>query len=222
MNERQASVKEDRRKLIEAIVAYAVFCGIGLISRYIPGVFLIFLLFGIVFPLVWAKIANDWQSIGFTRRNLGLAIGWGLGAGLVLCLYTYLVFRGDEPLPPMWGLQILISFPIWLIILSPFQEFFFRGWLQPRFEVSLGKWWGLVVTSIAFALWHFFPQFEGTMTSTLPVSSLVGIVSVIGIGLLFGYVFQRTGNIVAPWLAHAVGGIGLVLIGRMVFLQYIP
>jgi CAAX protease family protein len=122
----------------------------------------------------------------------------------------------------MWGLQILISFPIWLLILSPFQEFFFRGWLQPRFEVSLGKWWGLVVTSIAFALWHFFPQFEGTMTSTLPVSSLVGIVSVIGIGLLFGYVFQRTGNIVAPWLAHAVGGIGLVLIGRMVFLQYIP
>lgn len=77
MSEGQASSKEDRRRLIEAIVAYAVFCGLGLISRYIPGVFLIFLLFGIVFPLVWAKIAHDWQSIGFTRRNLGPAIGWG-------------------------------------------------------------------------------------------------------------------------------------------------
>lgn len=211
---------EDNRKLIEAIVAYSVFCGIGLISRFIPVAFLLFLLFGIAFPLLWARYSHDWEAIGFTKRNLSKAVWWGLGTGLIWGLYTYVLFREDEPLPPQWGLQVALAIPIWLLVMSPFQEFFFRGWLQPRFQVVLGKWWGLVVTSLAFTLWHFFPQLEGTMTATIPLSSFLGIVSTLAAGLLFGFAYQRTGNIVAPWLAHAVGGIALVLIGRMSFVQY--
>lgn len=57
---------------------------------------------------------------------------------------------------------------------------------------------------------------------TLPLSSALGLVSVVVAGLLFGYIFQRTENILAPWLAHAIGGIALVLIGEMSFVQYKP
>jgi len=80
----------------------------------------------------------------------------------------------------------------------------------------------LVITSLAFTLWHFFPQFEGTLTATLPLSSPIGVVSVVLLGLLLGYIHQRTENIVAPWVAHAIGGLALVLIGRMTFIQYVP
>jgi len=222
MTDNQTHPREKSRKLLEAIVAYLSFCGIGLISRFIPVAFLLFLLFGIAFPLLWAKISKDWEAIGFTKRNLSKALWWGLGIGIVWGVYTYAVFRGDEPLPPLWGLQVVIALPIWLLVLSPFQEFFFRGWLQARFQVTLGKWWGLVVTSLAFTFWHFFPQLEGTMTATIPLSSFVGIASILAAGLLFGYVYQRTDNIMAPWLAHALGGIALVLIGRMSFVQYTP
>ena len=74
----------------------------------------------------------------------------------------------------------------------------------------------------AFTAWHAFPPLEGTPTATLPLSSLLGILSTLGLGVLLGYVYQRTENIAAPWLAHALGGIGLVLIGQMVFLRYVP
>jgi membrane protease YdiL (CAAX protease family) len=40
-------------------------------------------------------------------------------------------------------------------------------------------------------------------------------------GVLLGYAFQRTGNIVAPWLGHVIAGLTLVLNGTMVFLQYV-
>jgi membrane protease YdiL (CAAX protease family) len=39
------------------------------------------------------------------------------------------------------------------------------------------------------------------------------------VGLLFGYIHQRTQNIVAPWLAHAIAGIALVMVGGMSFVR---
>ncbi len=208
--------------LLQAAVAYGVFCGIGLASRLVPVLFLPFVFFGIAFPLLWAVFSGDWGAIGFVRRNPRNALLWGLGAGAAWGGYTYVVFAEGGPLPPLWGLQVAIALPVWLLVLSPFQELFFRGWLQPRLELVLGRRWGLVVTALAFTLWHFFPQLEGTMTATLPLSSPAGILSTLAAGLLFGYIRRRTGSIIGPWLAHALAGIALVLMGRMAFVQYVP
>lgn len=91
----------------------------------------------------------------------------------------------------------------------------------PRFPAGLGSVWAIVVTALAFTLWHFFPSLEGTATSSLPLSSTIGIASTFVSGLLWGLVYERTDNLVAPWLAHAIGGLGLVATGAMVFLRYI-
>jgi membrane protease YdiL (CAAX protease family) len=40
-------------------------------------------------------------------------------------------------------------------------------------------------------------------------------------GLVFGYIFQRTGSIIAPWFAHVLTGLTLVLSGAMTFVQYV-
>lgn len=211
-----------RNLLVEALIGYGVFCALGLVSRFIPVVFVLFVAYGIVFPLMWAGATRNWSAVGFSRRNLLSALAWGLAAGIVWSVYTYVFFRQGRRLPPLWGLQVAFALPMWLLVMSPFQELFFRGWLQPRLQALTGRWAGLGVTALAFTLWHYFPQLEGTPTTTLPLGSPLGLLSIFLAGLLFGYIYQRTENILAPWLAHAIGGITLVLIGEMSFIQYVP
>jgi membrane protease YdiL (CAAX protease family) len=211
------------RPLTEAIIAYAAFCGLSLLSRFVPPVFFLVVVGGIAFPLLWVARARDWVAIGFTRHKPGQALLWGTGMGLAGMAYILLSSRGDPPPPPpMPGLQLALGIPLALLILSPFQELFFRGWLQPRFECALGRWAGLFITAGAFAFWHLLPPFEGSPTSTVPVASLEGTLTTLGMGLAFGYAFQRTRNIIAPWLAHACMIVGLILVGAMTLVQYTP
>ena len=218
----QATPMTKWRSITEAAVAFISFCALSFSSRFVPAIFLLTVISGITFPLIWAKLTRSWASIGFTRTNIRQALMWGAGAGMVTIVYIFLVFGGEQLFPPMLGLQLTIGIPIWVLVMSPFQEFLFRGWLQPRFQCATGKWIGLTITSACFTLWHFAPPFEGTPTSTLPITSINGILSTFGLGMLFGYVFQRTNNIVAPWLAHTLAGIGAVLVGAMTFIYYNP
>jgi len=210
-----------KRPLVEALIAYVAFCGLSLLSRFIPPLFFLLIVCGIAFPLIWGRVTRDWAAMGFTRQKLGQALAWGLGAGLVGVLYTTLSAWNDPaPEPALLGLQFALGIPLALLILSPFQEFFFRGWLQPRFEASLGRWMGLLVTALGFALWHVLPPLEGSPTSTLAFTSIESILTTVGMGLLFGYIFQRTRSIVAPWLAHVLWIVALIPVGALTLVQY--
>jgi len=206
-----------QRPLTEALIALVAFCGLSLLSRFVLPVFLLVVISGITFPLIWATITKDWAAIGFTRRNLGQALLWGLGTGLLLMAIVW--FTVDHRIAPFFWLQLAVGIPIWILIMSPFQEFFFRGWLQPRFQDALGLGPGLIVTSISFALWHLCPPFE--QAQIVPIMSVSTMLLTTGMGILYGYIFQRTGNIVAPWLAHVLAGLALVLTGAMTFVQYV-
>jgi membrane protease YdiL (CAAX protease family) len=206
-----------RRALIEAVIAFLVLCGVSLLSRLVPLLFMLVAGIGLFFPLVWGAITKDWKAMGFTRQNMGRALLWGMLSGALLMLIIW--FGTEHKLDPFFALQMIVGVPIWLLILSPFQEFFFRGWLQPRFEISLGAWPGLIVASVAFAVWHLCPAFEEAQI--VPIRSASGMAFTAGMGLVFGYVFRRTGNIAAPWLAHVLAGLTLVLSGAMSFVQYV-
>jgi membrane protease YdiL (CAAX protease family) len=209
-----------KRPLSQALVAYAAFCGLSLLGRPSPPQFFLVIVFRVAIPLIWGRVTRDWAAMGFTRQGLGQALSWGLGAGLVGVLYITLSARNDPfPEPPLLGLQPAIGIPLSLLILSPFQEFFFRSWLQPRFEGSLGRWIGLFVTALGFALWHLLPSFIGSPTSTLDVTSIESILTTLGMGLLFGYTFQRTRTIVATWLAHTFWIVAFSLVGVMTLVQ---
>jgi membrane protease YdiL (CAAX protease family) len=109
-------------------------------------------------------------------------------------------FTSEHVLDAFFALQLIVGIPAWMLVVSPFQEFFFRGWLQPRFEDWLGKWPGLLVASVSFAVWHLCPAIE--QAEIVPIRSVSGMMFTTGTGLVFGYIFCRTRSIWAPWLAH--------------------
>ena len=207
----------NRKAFIEAITALLAYYGLSLLSRLVAPLFLLVIGSGLFFPLIWGVFTKDWKTMGFTRRNIGQALFWGVGSGVLLMVVIW--FTTEHKLAPFYVLQLIVGIPIWLLVMSPFQEFFFRGWLQPRFEKSLGLWPGLVVTSIGFAVWHLCPPFE--QAQIVPIMSVFGMVFTTAMGLVFGYIFRRTGNIIAPWLAHVLAGLTLVLSGAMTFVQYV-
>jgi len=209
--------RSQRRSLKEAVAALGVFCAVSFLSRFVSLLFLAVVFGGIAFPLAWAGLTRDWAAIGLTRRGLGGAVRWGVAAGLLLGAAIWLTT--EHKASPLLLVQLAVGVPIWGLVMSPFQELFFRGWLQPRFQAGLGRWPGLIVCSAFFALWHLCPPFE--QAQIVPVASIWGMLFTTGMGLLFGYIFQRTGNIVAPWLAHVLAGLTLVFSGAMTFVQYV-
>jgi hypothetical protein len=66
------------------------------------------------------------------------------------------------------------------------EEAFFRGAMQPEF--------GLVPTSLCFALAHFIPRRE--LLAWTPFS--------LAAGFALGWLFKATGNLVGPVVAHAL------------------
>lgn len=90
----------------------------------------------------------------------------------------------------------------WLALLSGCaEELLFRGALQPHL--------GLVATSLVFGLAHFVPRRELAPWAVFSVAA----------GLLLGGLFDWTGNLLAPIVAHA--GINVVNLDRLVA-EYAP
>jgi len=81
---------------------------------------------------------------------------------------------------------------LFLVLVGPVEELAFRGFIQKGFENSFGKLKGLLIASVLFALVH-------------GLNSAYYFAPVFAVGLVIGYVWQRTGgNTTASALMHAV------------------
>lgn len=77
------------------------------------------------------------------------------------------------------------------------EEMLFRGAVQPEL--------GLVMTSVLFGLMHLVPRWPLVLWAFYAI----------GIGFVFGLVFEWTGSLWAPVVAHAiVNGVNLPLLSR--------
>ena len=161
-------------------------------------------------------MGETWHALGIHgvyQSECWASARVGLGAAFVA--YQIIATLDDHPAAQFIELQLLVGIPAWFAIVSPFQEFFFRAWLQPRLQQAAGKKVGLMLASISFAAWHLIPPFEGTPTSSIVLFSVDGIITTIVLGLILGYAFQRAKHIAAPCVAHAMAGIVLVVLGQM-------
>jgi membrane protease YdiL (CAAX protease family) len=210
--------EEIRSRLFLLIIGFAVFCGISQLSRFYYPLFGLVVMAGIAFPLALGGFTKKWKAMGFSQQNLGKALFWGICAGIVSSLAGLAVLQERAVVRDL-GQQLLIGIPLWILVISPFQEFFFRGWMQSGLTEALGKWWGLVISTICFTVWHYLSPIVDL--ATFPLESMGGIISTFAAGLAFGYAFQMSKNIIAPWLGHLISGIVFIIIGAMDFVQVI-
>ncbi len=215
----QSAATEGRHRVLAVpVIAYAVFFAVSVVGRLTPNVFDVVMCAGIAFPLVWAAVTRDWVASGFTRRNWKPALAWGAGVGIALggLVYVALAGMGKQLAPNTPAVRVLIGILLAFLVISPFQEFFFRGWLQPRLQSALGRWMGLLVCSLAFAVWDVMPPLNQPVSVTTAVATLGLIPASFSLAVVFGYVFQRTGNLLAPWLAHSIVVLALLATGQWV------
>lgn len=134
---------------------------------------------------------------------------WGsLGAGLAaMCGVAYLFAlqaSGQLPAAPLlhasgWSRDWLWLAGLTLLAAPLCEEFIFRGLIQGGLRRSLPAWQAITISAAIFAIVH-------PPASMLPVFVL---------GLCTGYVYQRSGSLLAPMLTHAGYNAAILLCQRL-------
>jgi len=133
-------------------------------------------------------------------RPSGIVV-WGVGSALVAFLGSTLIGGGlqltgweVEEQPWIQALMadrssLLMLMP-WLVLIGPVsEEVFFRGYVFRRLFSSAGPRAAYLVSALLFALIHWHP---------------VGFPMYMLIGLVFCWVYQRTGSLWAPVFGHVI------------------
>jgi len=124
---------------------------------------------------------------------LGIGIGllmWGVSLGYTL-LYTAITGErgGRNPFTEYFLASDVFLAGIAIGIAPICEEMFFRGSILGAFAASGRSGWGLLVSSLLFAVLHFSPT-----ATPLHVAN----------GLILGILALNSGSLLAPMIAHAV------------------
>lgn len=93
---------------------------------------------------------------------------------------------------------LLAMVPLSILVVGPIEELLFRGVLQGRLRDSWGPWPAIVIATIVFGVVHL-PAIAGT-----PGQQYATVFTVALLGLLLGYLYERTGNLVVPAAVHGL------------------
>lgn len=153
-------------------------------------------------------------KIGLKPENPGRDAAWSLAAGVIALglvgsvgiALNYLFIWLDDPPPEVvhqtlenlrsnYSPDLLIQVIISAVVLAPlFEEIIFRGVLQTGLLNLLGRhrWAAILLTSFVFSITHWWAV------------SYHGLIPLFVVGLVFGYIYERTGSLFAAILTHAL------------------
>lgn len=141
---------------------------------------------GVVLALVVAVVLGALRAVLFPET--GSALAETLSRNTVLLLY----------------LAVLS-----VVLIAPAEELLFRGAIQGRLRGALGAVGGIVGASALFGLMHLL-NFTGPLAGGLAAAAVVGAASVV-----WGYIYERTGNLAVPVLAHGLYNATLMGVGYL-------
>jgi membrane protease YdiL (CAAX protease family) len=150
---------------------------------------------GLAFAVVLLAIAIPARPQLGNLRPLPLVAGIALGLALLLPGLWLAV--GGQP-PRMWFIapQALLGYSAALLLVVPAEEILLRGVLQPAFRASLGPAPAIVVVALLFAAIH------------VPAYGPAAVPLDLGVGILFGWLRERSGSTAACGLAHLIADLG--------------
>jgi len=139
-------------------------------------------------------------SVGISREGIGRMLALGLVmSGIYLALTGLLApslgggFVGFSP-------ELGYGFILFAVV-GFGEEILWRGYIQTRLVAHIGKFKGLVITSLLFAvLWHFPVEFY--MQSGAILDALVNALTRFAPGVLFGYVMMKSQNVLPSSIFH--------------------
>ena len=151
------------------------------------------------------------QSLGSLQLRKGrLLLGLSLGfLGFVIFLgLTFLpggpFFKAVNTAAGLGKLLPLVPWVALFVLSNAFmEELLFRGILLERYEALIGKWLALLSTALVFALAHV------QVTYTAQVAGFVAFVFVLG--LLWGFLMQKSKSIWGSVLFHAGADVAIIL-----------
>jgi membrane protease YdiL (CAAX protease family) len=186
---------EDRREIWQAPpAAFIINIGVGLFE------------IGVVLRLGMCRFARlsfreaGWSGLALRDVAYGV-LGFALFTLVVTCVFAaesgfedaiaYIADRIAHYTPQQHAFFVLMG-----VIATIPEETIFRGIMQPTLQKKIGRWPGILLTAIIFALYHVHLQFV-----------LPRIISHVCWGLILGLLRERTGTVWAPAIAHALAWI---------------
>ena len=157
----------------------------------------------------YVVITDDRELI---RYRLPTRFSWGLiGVGVVVLLVVQFVFgfllselgleAGENQViligrenPQFFLYMILVS----ILVVGPVEELLFRGVVQGLLRRALSAWPAIVTASAFFGLVHVWAV-QGTIGQQLVYAAVATV-----LGIILGYLYERTENIVVPGVAHGL------------------
>jgi membrane protease YdiL (CAAX protease family) len=153
---------------------------------------------------IWFAVGTGQVGEGAETPGWGVQLAAGLAVALAVIVLSYVLTEAtgwgrrlaQAMAEPLRGLGVPDALLLaWASGLA--EEMFFRGALQPRV--------GLVAASLLFGALHFAPRRE-----LLPWTGFAVVM-----GFLLGWLFEWTGSLLAPFVAHSViNGVNLPLLIR--------
>jgi CAAX protease family protein len=141
----------------------------------------------------------SWSRVGLTLGNLPLQLIIGF-SGLFLGFIEYLILQPKALIPNLYFFNLIFASVIIIISTGFIEELIFRGIIQKNAENLLGKVWGLLFVSVLFTSQH------------IGWNSVLDLTFVLGVSLIYGYVFMKTRSILGVSLSHGLSNVVLFLI----------
>jgi uncharacterized protein len=179
--------------------------------------------FAMVVLFLWLA-GQKLRDIGLHSKGLVPSLFIGASVTLIALVVGYttelLVLKGSNAsllfaaIDPKAGVSGGILFALWLVfgnlVNSFMEEGLFRGVMIPLFRTRLSFWQAIWLQAVLFGAWHLPWALKWYQTGVIqtPGQITMGVVvnffPQILLGLVWGYMFLKTGSLWTPWIAHTL------------------
>lgn len=180
------------------------------------------------FLLIWVYVwacGRKLGDIGFHTRFLGRALLISAVSFISLYILSFstqlIVLRSSgenasfvlSAIDPKTGMSGGLLFALWLLaanlVNSAMEEGLFRGTMIRHFLVKFSGWGAILLQTVLFALWHMSWPIRLLLDGSADLSevgfqALSLLISTTIAGIVYGYLYLKTDNQWAPFLAHTI------------------